>query len=132
MTHMILLSEPRKEKTKSICDDEPSSGVPDQKVKINVRFSDVNSASGFKSEYSTAANSDALTFSNSHKTTSKEMASSPCSALALRNLGKSLDSDEEDDLARLLNEAGEDDDEYKLVTQPCNGFGNLQAGNQKT
>jgi len=56
------------------------------------------------------------------------MASSPCSALALRNLGKSLDSDEEDDLARLLNEAGEDDDEYKLVTQPCNGFGNLQAG----
>lgn len=132
MTHMIFASEPRKEKTNSICDDEPSSSVPDQKVKINVRFSDVNSASGFKSEKSTAANSDALTFSNSNKTTSKELASSPCSALALRNLGKSLDSDEEDDLARLLNDAGEDDDdEFELIANPCNGFADQQPGIQK-
>ena len=129
---MIFASEPRKEKTKSICDDEPPSTVPDQKVKINVRFSDVNSASGFKSEKSTAANSDALTFSNSHKTTSKELASSPCSALALRNLGKSLDSDEEDDLARLLDDAGEnEDDEFELIADPCNGFANQQPGIQK-
>jgi len=73
-----------------------------------------------------------LTFSNSHQTTSKELASSPCSALALRNLGKSIDdSDEEDDLARLLDEAGEDD-EFELVQTPCNGFNGLQAGIQKT
>lgn len=119
-THIIWLSlEPRKDKISIICGEEPSSAVPDQKVKINVRFSDINSASDFKSAYSTGCNSEVMGFSNSLKTTSKDM--SPSSGLALRNLDKSVnDSDEEDDLARLLNEAGEDDDDFELVQNPCN------------
>lgn len=94
------------------------------KVNINVKFSDVNSNSDFKSASSTMCNSEVMGLSTSTKTGSKDV-NSPSSGLALRNLGKSVDSedDEEDDLERLLNENGEqDNDEYQLIRNPCNGF----------
>ena len=74
-------------------------------------------------------NSEVTGFTGSLKTTSKEYSNSPSSGLALRNLGKSVDSDsdDEDDLARLLNEAGEESDEFELVQNPCNGFDQQNA-----
>ena len=50
----------------------------------------------------------------------------------MRNLGKSVDTDdeEEDDLARLLDENGEEDeDEFELIEKPCNGFQRVNVDN---
>lgn len=66
----------------------------------------------------------------STKTGSKDFANSPSSSHALRNLGKPVDSEdeEEDDLARLLNENGEPEmDEFPLLSNPCNGFGSANT-----
>jgi len=76
-------------------------------------------------------NSEALNVTCSIKTSSKgAFSNSPSSGLALRNLGKSDDS-EEDDLARLLDEQGEqDDDEFELIENPCNGFNRANVDNR--
>lgn len=67
--------------------------------------------------------SEVMGLTSSTKTASKEYVSSPSSGLALRNLGKSDGSDEEDDLERLLNENGDQDDvDFQLKQDTCNGF----------
>jgi len=67
--------------------------------------------------------SEVMGLTSSTKMASKEYVSSPSSGLALRNLGKSDGSDEEDDLERLLNENGEQDDvDFQLRQNTCNGF----------
>ena len=120
--------------TRSKCEDQYSNTSSNQKVKINVKFTDINSNSDYKSQNSTMCNSEALNVTCSVKTSSKEaFSNSPSSGLALRNLGKSDDSDdeEEDDLARLLDEQGEqDDDEFELIENPCNGFNRSNVDNR--